>query len=95
MNKDNEIILTADWGNELSDLIGKVVFSDTEKAKLFYHLLKEKPEIMSFGIGYIENTNTGETELIEVSCYVDMEKAATRELKEQSRKKYSSGTTSN
>lgn len=73
--KKDEILLTADWGDKMSDVIGKITFNEQNpKAQLFYDMLKEKPEIMSFGVGYIQNTQTGETELIEVSCYIDMEK---------------------
>lgn len=81
---ENEIALTADWGNSLSDVIGKITFNDTEKSKLFYELLKTKPEVMSLDVGYIQNTQTGETRLIEVSCYFDEEKAKRqKELKKE------------
>ena len=52
-------------------MIGKVVFnSENPKAQLFYDILKKYPQSVSFGVGYIENTRTGETELIEVSMYM-------------------------
>jgi len=69
-----EIILTADWQNNMSDIIGKITFNDNPKADLYYNLLMKYPQAIKFGVGYIENQLTSETELIEVSMYIEQGK---------------------
>lgn len=46
------IYITSDYSDNLEDIIGKVVFTDTARAKLYYEMLKERPDLFRFEIQY-------------------------------------------
>lgn len=44
------IYITSDYSDRIEDIVGKVEFTDTARAKLYYEMLKERPDLFRFEI---------------------------------------------
>ena len=64
---DDGVVITVEFSQELDDVFGKLVVAPTVRAQKLWELWRKNPTMFTLAPGYLEDTTTGELQLMELS----------------------------